>query len=232
MNRFPNLLANALLLGVGTIPLAACAKDVTSRHHDIDLNGITQLDFSGAGEISLVQQSESASLQVRSERHDDIEIRREGDTLVIDVDDDVDEASFTLSGVSLNELDLSGGTRLRANGYSVPSLFLDISGGSDIEILQLQTDDLRIKSSGAADIKLTGTATRQYIDLAGASNYEAEQLKTQETTLDSSGASSVKVHAEKTLTIDSSGASSVEYSGSAAVSQDISGAGSVEKIGA
>jgi uncharacterized protein YfiM (DUF2279 family) len=90
---------------------------------------------------------------------------------------------------------------------------LDVSGASKISLSNLKNDSLHVDASGASKIKIEGETQNLTIELSGASRVEAEKLKSVNTTVDASGASRADVFASGDLKADLSGASSVNYSG-------------------
>jgi len=91
---------------------------------------------------------------------------------------------------------------------------LEVSGASKVSLTNLSNENLEIDSSGASKITVAGETANLIIDVSGASKIDAENLKTENASIDASGASSVSVYATNELKTDVSGASSVIYQGS------------------
>ncbi|CAN5304140.1 head GIN domain-containing protein [soil metagenome] len=90
---------------------------------------------------------------------------------------------------------------------------LDVSGASKVNLTNLSNENLQIHSSGASKIEISGTTVNFTIDVSGASRIYAENLKAENVSVDASGASNVSVFAQNELKADASGASSISYSG-------------------
>ena len=90
---------------------------------------------------------------------------------------------------------------------------LDVSGASKVNLTNLSNEDLQIHSSGASKIKVEGTTVNLEIETSGASKIDAENLKAENVSVDASGASNVNVAVSNELKVDASGASNISYSG-------------------
>lgn len=107
---------------------------------------------------------------------------------------------------------------------------LDLSGASKVNLVNLNNDSLILDSSGASKIKIEGTTKTFTVDMSGASKLDAENLKAENVSVDSSGASSASVFATNELKADLSGATSVVYAGNPKiVEKKVSGASSVKE---
>ena len=88
---------------------------------------------------------------------------------------------------------------------------LDVSGASKVNLTNLSNEDLQIHSSGASKIKVEGTTVNLEIETSGASKIDAENLKAENVSVDASGASNVNVAVSNELKVDASGASNISY---------------------
>lgn len=105
---------------------------------------------------------------------------------------------------------------------------LQISGASRISLANLKNDSLHVDSSGASKIKIDGETQNLVVDMSGASRLDAENLKSENATIDASGASQINVFVSNDLKADLSGASKVNYSGNPKnIERKTSGASSV-----
>ena len=112
---------------------------------------------------------------------------------------------------ALEDVELSGASKLELSGFEGSALDIDASGASSIEGKDSRYDKLELSMSGAGSADLSGvTTTDAHVDLSGAQNV----------TLRMAGGS---------LSGDLSGASRLEYFGTAArVDVDTSGFAGVE----
>jgi Putative auto-transporter adhesin, head GIN domain len=90
---------------------------------------------------------------------------------------------------------------------------LEVSGASKLSLTNLKNDSLRVDSSGASKIKVDGETKNLEVELSGASRLDAENLKSENADIDASGASNATIFVSTDLKADLSGASSVTYSG-------------------
>jgi len=90
---------------------------------------------------------------------------------------------------------------------------LDVSGASKVNLTNLNNESLQIHSSGASKINVEGTTVTLEIETSGASKIEAENLKAENVSVDASGASKINVAVSNDLKVDASGASNINYTG-------------------
>ena len=107
---------------------------------------------------------------------------------------------------------------------------LDVSGASKVNLTNLNNESLQIHSSGASKIKVEGTTENLEIETSGASKIDTENLKSENASVDASGASSVSVSVSNDLKVDASGASNISYIGTPVnLERKTSGASSVKQ---
>ncbi len=105
---------------------------------------------------------------------------------------------------------------------------LQVSGASKLSLTNLKNDSLKVDASGASKIKVDGETRNLEVELSGASKLDAENLKSENVNVDGSGASSASVNVSGDLKADLSGASKVTYTGNPRnLEKSTSGASSV-----
>lgn len=112
---------------------------------------------------------------------------------------------------------------------SAPSINdLDVSGASKVTFNNVSGGTIKVDASGASHVKLAGDAADLNLDVSGASRIDASKLTATSANVDASGASHIDLNVTQRLNAEASGASTVAFSGSpASVVKDVSGAGSV-----
>lgn len=90
---------------------------------------------------------------------------------------------------------------------------LDLSGASKVSIVNLDNDSLNVDTSGASKISCEGKTKNLTVDMSGASNFDSEKLTAESVSVDASGASKATVSVKDSLKADLSGASKVVYYG-------------------
>jgi len=90
---------------------------------------------------------------------------------------------------------------------------LDLSGASKVSIVNLDNDSLNVDTSGASKISCEGKTKNLTIDMSGASHFDSEKLSAESVSVDASGASKATVSVKDSLKADLSGASKVVYYG-------------------
>lgn len=139
----------------------------------------------------------------------------------------------TVTMPTLTAVDLSGASRLSANGaidLHQKSLDIDISGASQLDELHVKgVDRLSIDLSGATGCNLTVYAEEMHIDVSGSSRLEWKGTALR-AFIDCSGASGIQMAGEVgRMNIDCSGASKVVSTGETEIaSVELSGASKCE----
>ena len=206
---------------------------------DFPLKGFDKLDMSSAFQIDV---SQGATFKVmvdaeRSEDLQDLDVRISGGTLIAKYRDGKDgwrmnnnrkKVSFTIVMPTLRQVDFSGATKSKINGFNdLEDITLKFSGAANSEI-NIKADKVKLDCSGASSIKMNGSSSKMNFDVSGASNINCYNFSVRDVDADISGASSVKVAASKSLNVEASGASSLRYRGQPSVKSDVSGASSVK----
>jgi Putative auto-transporter adhesin, head GIN domain len=179
-----------------------------------EVSGFKSIDVSNAFEVEITVQKDF-SLEVEA---DDnllplIKTEVDGDTLVIKTD-----KSFKTQ----NPL------KIRITAPDVNELSL--SGASKVNLSNLNNNSFKLDSSGASKIKVEGTTVNFTVEMSGASKLDAENLKAENVSVDSSGASKATVFVTNELKADLSGATDVTYTGSPkSIQKKTSGASSVKE---
>ncbi len=182
----------------------------TEKRKLADFNAI---EVSGAIEVEIVAQKD---FSVEVEADDNllplIKTEISGDTLKINTDKR-----------------FSTRNPIRVKIYAPDIENLEVSGASKLSLTNLKNDSLRVDASGASKIKVDGETKNLEIELSGASRLDAENLKTENADVAASGASNASIFVSNELKADLSGASSVTYSGNPkTVEKKTSGASSVK----
>ncbi len=90
---------------------------------------------------------------------------------------------------------------------------LEVSGASKVNLNNLSNNSLNVNASGASKVTIAGATKELTIDVSGASKIDAENLKSENASVEASGASSVGLTVSGDLKSRASGASSIRYSG-------------------
>jgi hypothetical protein len=90
---------------------------------------------------------------------------------------------------------------------------LDLSGASKVSIVNLDNESLNVDTSGASKISCEGKTKNLTVDMSGASHFDSEKLSADSVSVDASGASKANVSVKDSLKADLSGASKVVYYG-------------------
>jgi phage shock protein PspC (stress-responsive transcriptional regulator) len=155
-------------------------------------------------------------------------IRRKGDFKVC-IFCTYRSATIDITMPSLNEVELSGASRLVINGFSEEDFNVNLSGASRVEA-NSNFESVEMDISGASRASFVGTGDNLVIEMSGASRIDFYEFFLQSADIDASGASRAEINISTDLKAAASGASSIYYKGDATISDiDTSGGSRVEK---
>lgn len=179
-----------------------------------EVSGFKAIDISNAFEVEITAQKD---FQLEVEADDNllplIKTEVNGDTLVIKTD---------------KSLKTGNPLKIRISAPDINNL--ELSGASKVSLVNVSNDALSLDSSGASKIRIEGTTKNFSVEMSGASKLDAENLKAENVSVDSSGASNATVFVTNVLKADLSGATNVTYLGSPkSVEKKTSGASSVKE---
>lgn len=107
---------------------------------------------------------------------------------------------------------------------------IDLSGASKLNATNINSNSFKADLSGASKVKVTGKANNVSVDCSGASKFYGEELLAESVTIDASGASKIAIHSDDSIVANASGASKISWSGNATkVRANTSGASSVSR---
>jgi len=189
-----------------------------------------EVDDAFSATIRVGAAASSGSVRIDDNLVDRLRIDVDGDTLSIELDGRVRNATLELH-LSLDRLErlwASGASRVRVDGVVDDDLGIDASGASSIDIPAAELDELVVGLSGASRATLGGSASTLDAEVSGASRLASFDLATDEARVAVSGAGEVELTVEDELEATASGASSVRYEGDPdRVISDVSGSSSV-----
>ena len=187
----------------------------------------------GSGFRIRVDQANSFSVKVKGDRRnvDDLEVFKQGNTLVIEFEDDKDRHHETYIDITMPWLTaVNFFRRQRVKDPWVRSEEVDIylSGASVCQV-DATFSKVDVVISGGSEVLLFGDGVDLVGELSGASSLKAFDYPVRTATMELSGASSGKVTATETLDVTAGGASSVLYRGEPSVVANTSGGSAVMK---
>lgn len=242
-----------VLAGCIRVDLREQAGPITTRQYNF--TGFTGIDVGHAFEVEIIPSDNySVAITAGEKAFDDINVHKDGSTLVVEVDNwfiiwfVTPKLSITMP--VLTDLELSGAAKGTAIGFRSPhDLNLHLSGASELDMDieagdffaelsgaseitgRLVSSSTEIDLSGASSITLTGSGGNIGLEGSGASNADLAAFAVDNAFIDFSGASHGRLDINGRLDVDLSGASSLEYKGTPALGNiDLSGASSIEPI--
>lgn len=236
MTKYFKTLLSATFLA-GACILTSCDEEdpgpLQDKEKDYSLIDFDRLEMGSDFHIS-VEQSNIYSIHVEGDRRnlDDLEVYKEGSTLVIKYEDNANRTHNTYITIKMPELhgvNFSGASVSTIKGFeSDHDLDFILSGASDCQI-DAGYRELNVDISGASRLRLYGLGDSVEGKVSGASTLAAFDYPVREAELDVSGASNVRVMVSDHLDVVASGASSVIYRGNPSVNSNVSGGSTVQK---
>ncbi len=200
----------------------------------INVDDFTQIDVSGAFEITLVP---SGSNEVVIEADENLLAFIEVSVVAGRLFVDSKRRLISRQGINLQlpvrkltRLESSGAANITSSGQlSSHELALEISGAGKLD-LQLDVKFVSLELSGATAVYLEGAAKRLEVDMSGAGSLEADGFEVEECSVDISGVGTALVNVTGSLDASVSGLGKVSYVGNPkTVKGDVSGVGDIDK---
>jgi len=198
---------------------------------DYDFRNFQAIEISSAFIVD-IEQGDQYKVLAKGDQRDlrDVKIYQNGDKLYIAYEDenllkrlkDREYLKFKIIVPSLNELELSGASKVYLYGFDQERMHFDL-GGAAFAKAQVNVDDLEIDLSGASEMELTGSGREMNVDISGASHLNAYDYEVKTAKVEAHGASSAKVYVTEELDIEETLASSVKYRGDATVRRERDG---------
>jgi len=239
--RLPIILSILLL----TQLLSACGIRAVNGSGTIitesrPVSDFTAVDFSGFGELTIVQgETEALTIETDDNLLPYLKTTVSRGTLTIGFDDGIwlpiirptASIRYQLTVKTLTALELSGAGTVEAVQLTADMLTLTESGAGQITIDQLTATDVTVDMSGAGTMELAGQVSQQSVELSGLGDYQAGDLVSETATVTLSGAGEATVWVTEQLDAEISGAGTIRYYGSPQTNTESSGIGKVESLG-
>lgn len=127
----------------------------------------------------------------------------------------------------IENIDISGGVQLSAEGICQKSLAVSAAGAVEADFTGLDVEVLNISVAGAGEFRLSGKAERLSVKFDGAGDLNAKELIAKEADVTVNGAGSVELSCKEKLSAAINGAGNLEYYGSPTTSFSGGGLASV-----
>jgi type 1 fimbria pilin len=230
-----SILASFLLSGCLMKPGIRGNGNVTKQQHSVSAFDKIEI-ASGPFSVNLTQGDfESVEVEIDDNLQQFIEVRNDGNKLVLDVKDRVKFGKTTKNNINITMknidlLSVSGVSKVKSlTTWSSDHITLHVSGVSDGE-LEVACDKLDATVSGGGSVVLRGKATEVNIKQTGVGSFNAKGLIAEKVSVVNSGVGSVSVYASQELSMSNSGVGSITYSGDADIkSIHSSGVGKISK---
>ncbi len=235
MSRVSNLLFKPFIVVLALFVFACDREDpgpLQEVHKDFVVTDFDRLEM-GSGFRIRVDQANFFSVQAKGDRRnvDDLQVYKQGNTLVIEFEDQRDRHHDTYIDITmplLTAVNFSGASESKIRGFESDQIDLYLSGASVCQV-DATFNRIDLVVSGASEVIMFGDGAELVGELSGASTLKAFDYPVKEAILELSGASSGKVTVTDALDVTAGGASSVLYRGEPSVVANTSGASTVVK---
>lgn len=188
-------------------------------------SGNTQTEQRNVGEFKSVDVSGAFTVEIVAQKDFAVEVETDDNILPL-VRTEVEDGVLKIR----REGHFSSNGKVLIRIFTPNIENLEVSGASKIFVNDVNNDFLNLDVSGASKIDINGKTNRLKIDLSGASRINAVNLTAENVSVEASGASKIDVFVSDELYADLSGASRLNYSGEPKnVQEKTSGASSVNK---
>ena len=142
-----------------------------------DLAGFNAIEVGGVFEVEVVAQKEF-SVEVEAD-----------DNLMPLIKTEVRNGKLEIS--SEKSIKSKSALKVRIGAPNIENL--EVSGASKLSLANVKNDSLKVDASGASKIQIDGETGNLDVELSGASKLEAENLKSENANVDGSGASKASI---------------------------------------
>lgn len=231
------LLSILVILSAGTF-LSSCLETedpgpVQKIEKQFSIVDFDRLEMGDAFNIT-VEQSSFFEINIRGDRRnvDDLSVRKEGSTLVIEFDEDrnrIHDTYITIKMPILYSANFFGASDSKVSGFDDLSTFDLVVSGASVCQLDMNVTNLDAIVSGASYLNMTGTGEQLTAEITGASVVKAFSFPVSRAEISASGASVGQVTVSDVLLANASGASEITYRGDPTVTSQTSGGSNVQK---
>jgi hypothetical protein len=235
MRRLPSLLflATAMLIAAGcsdkvastTLGGPAVVGTGSSVTEKRVLNPYTSVKITGAI-VADVQLNDKSGVVVEAQPNiiPLVVTRVDGDQLIVEMSQNTsttEPIKVHISTVSLQALDISGASTVKAGTFSNKSFTLTADGASKADLNGI-LGAAQLSASGASQITVVGSADSLKITADGASKVTTTDASVTTIAVECSAASTVRLGQADELNLKASGASTIHYTGTPKITNSIS----------
>lgn len=152
-----------------------------------------------------------------------LEIRMEGERLILDMEDErfwkrfgknASKLTIRIATPTLSEIDFKGVGNITIEGvFNTPQLVINSEGVGNLTANNLECEFVKISSEGVGNTIVAGKAGKVEINSQGVGNVDARKLLAPEAVVSSQGVGNVSCYASDFLSIRSQGVGNVHYYG-------------------
>jgi hypothetical protein len=239
MNPKFHLRIASLLILLSSLTLTSCYLEtedpgpVQTTETEFVIEDFNRLEMGSAFNVH-VEQGDHFEVRARGDRRniDDLDVRKEGNTLVISFDNYHNRNHTTYIDITMPTVvavNFSGASESKISGFEdIESLDVYLSGAS-VGQVDANVKHVDIVLSGASHLSMFGSGENMIADVSGASILKNYNFPVDIARVNVSGASGANVTVNTSLKVIANGASIVRFRGNPTVTSDVSGASSVRQ---
>ncbi|WP_333820124.1 PspC domain-containing protein [Ohtaekwangia sp.] len=192
--------------------------------NEYDLTDFREVEVSGLFDVRITRGDEySVELTGPEDEKEKYKIEREGNTLVIDYDDergihwgkdllDIDKMKINIIMPQLEKLKAKGAGKISFKDFTTNDLDIDVVGAVDVKG-EADAEAVTLHLSGASQVSLEGKGHTMEATVQGASTLRAYSFEVEDAVIEVNGASSAKVNVTRHLEMEEGIASDIDYRG-------------------
>jgi hypothetical protein len=241
MKNHLRIILSLLVISFSSQAFAFAPDQITKK---IRVGNFHSLEIGSAFEIHVFKGNVNAISATGNEKGlEDLEVRLEGSTLVVSLDESYwknwknwkggsNKIVLNITMPQLRKAEFTGATKVFLEGFTdEEEMSLYCSGASKLSANKLVADKLIVELSGATKVEMAGQVLKLSLGLSGASHVILSDMIVRDADVEASGASHVELNVQKSLRVEASGASKITYRGNPLnISRDLSGASTVRKV--
>lgn len=231
---------------LAVLPLIACSagnaesgETVEPRgagpSRDYDVAGFTAVSLRGSDDVQVrVGPTFSVRAQGPEEVLDRLEIRRDGDTLLVGRKRDAggwwggsEGATVFVTMPSIAAATVAGSGDMAVDRAAGPRFRAAVAGSGNLSFGDLRVEDAELSLAGSGDLTGAGTARRLAVKLAGSGDVDARQLTASEANVSLAGSGDVRATVNGPVNVNLVGSGDVELGGAARCTISKRGSGEV-----
>jgi len=215
------LLACVGLLACNSSSASSTVQDSSAIIKSIQISDYDEIELNGCVEFYYTPNSESAFLEIESDKAEKIKVWVEGRTLKINTKGEFKKCIIRSGSLNLKEVETSGSCHLYVTeAIKCHDFDVKTSGVSVVAFQKpVQLGECSLDLCGTSVVNMSGEVTECDIEISGSANVSAASCNMMQLDVESSGCSEISVGQVKQLEYEMSGTSQLSYQGNPTIAK-------------